>query len=72
MPGAVPRTSTYALNNATLEHALSIANKGWKQALLENAHLRNGLNICAGKVTCEPVARDLGYQYVPASKMLAG
>ncbi len=70
MPGGVARTSTYALNNATLRHALSIANKGWKQALSDDLHLRNGLNVCAGKVTCEPVARDLDYQYVPATEML--
>lgn len=72
MPGGVARTSTYALNNVTLEHAISIANKGWKQALADDPHLRNGLNVCAGKVTCEPVARDLGYDYVPASELLAG
>ena len=70
MPGGVARTSTYALNNATLPHAIAIANKGWKQALLDNPHLRNGLNVCAGKVTCEPVARDLGYRYVAADKLL--
>jgi len=71
MPGGVARTSTYALNNVTLEHAISIANKGWKQALSDDPHLRNGLNVCAGKVTCEPAARDLGYQYVPASEFIA-
>lgn len=71
MPGAVARTSTYALNNVTLEHAISIANKGWKQALSDNPHLRNGLNVCSGKVTCEPVARDLGHQYVPALDLIA-
>ena len=70
MPGGVAKTSTYALNNATLPHAIAIANKGWKQALLDNPHLRNGLNVCAGKVTCEPVARDLGYRYVAADKLL--
>jgi len=70
MPGAVARTSTYALNNATLHHAVKIANKGWKQALKDDAHLRNGLNVCEGKITCEPVAIDLGYDYVPAQSFL--
>lgn len=70
MPGAVARTSTYALNNATLHHAVKIANKGWKQALKDDAHLKNGLNVCEGKVTCEPVANDLGYEYVAADSYL--
>jgi len=70
MPGAVARTSTYALNNATLHHAVKIANKGWKQALRDDAHLKNGLNVCEGKVTCEPVAIDLGYDYVEADSFL--
>lgn len=70
MPGGVARTSTYALNNVTLQHALAIADKGWKLALYEDAHLRNGLNIAYGKVTCKPVAQDLGYDYVPAEEML--
>ena len=71
MPGAVARTSTYALNNVTLQHAVSIANKGWKKALSDDPHLKDGLNVCAGKVTCEPVAHDLGYSYVPASELLS-
>ncbi|MCZ4272554.1 alanine dehydrogenase [Maritalea porphyrae] len=70
MPGAVARTSTYALNNATLHHAVKIANKGWKQALKDDAHLKNGLNVCEGKITCEPVANDLGYDYVNADTFL--
>jgi len=64
MPGGVPRTSTLALNNATLPFVLAIADKGWKVALNDDAHLRNGLNIAFGKVTCEPVAEALGYKYV--------
>ncbi|TDR73811.1 alanine dehydrogenase [Paludibacterium purpuratum] len=64
MPGGVARTSTLALSNATLPFALELANKGWAGALLDNVHLRNGLNICRGKVTYEAVAKDLGYQYV--------
>ncbi|BEV70998.1 MULTISPECIES: alanine dehydrogenase [unclassified Paludibacterium] len=64
MPGGVARTSTLALSNATLPFALELANKGWAGALLDNVHLRNGLNICRGKVTYQAVAKDLGYQYV--------
>lgn len=71
MPGAVARTSTYALNNVTLPHALAIADLGWKEALLRDPHLRAGLNVCCGKVTCEPVARALDYDYVPAENMAA-
>ncbi|MEM9442879.1 MAG: alanine dehydrogenase, partial [Pseudomonadota bacterium] len=70
MPGGVARTSTYALNNATLPHALNIADKGWVQALTDDTHLRNGLNIWNGQVTCEPVARDLGYAYLSAEDAL--
>jgi len=71
MPGAVARTSTYALNNATLHHAVKIANKGWKKALSDDKHLKNGLNVCEGKITCEPVAIDLGYDYVFADTFLS-
>ena len=70
MPGAVARTSTFALNNATIGHAVALANKGWKAALRDNQHLRNGLNVCEGKVTYEAVARDLGYSYVAAESLL--
>jgi len=65
MPGAVARTSTYALNNVTLPHALRIANLGWKEAMKRDPHLLDGLNVWNGKVTCEPVARQLGYEVVP-------
>lgn len=71
MPGAVAHTSTYALNNATLPYALSIADKGWKQALQDDPHLKHGLSIWNGKVTCEAVAKGLGHAYVPADKALA-
>jgi alanine dehydrogenase len=71
MPGGVARTSTYALNNVTLPFGLRIADKGYKQALLEDHHLRAGLNVCRGKVTYKAVADDLGYDYVPAEKALA-
>jgi len=70
MPGAVARTSTFALNNATITHALALAGKGWKQALRDNIHLRNGLNVAEGQVTFEAVARDLGYAYVSAESLL--
>ena len=71
MPGGVARTSTYALNNVTLPFGLAIANKGWKKALADDAHLRNGLNVADGKVTYKAVADDLGYAYVAAEKVLA-
>ncbi|MGZ3182810.1 MAG: alanine dehydrogenase [Telluria sp.] len=71
MPGAVARTSTFALNNATIGHAVALAEKGWQQALRDNPHLKNGLNVCKGKVTYEAVAKDLGYDYVSADAMLA-
>ena len=70
MPGAVARTSTFALNNATIGHAVALADKGWKQALQDNPHLKNGLNVANGKVTFEAVARDLGYAYVSADSLL--
>ena len=64
MPGAVPRTSTYALNNATLPFVMQIANKGAHRALNENAHLANGLTVANGKIAHELVARDLGEDFV--------
>jgi alanine dehydrogenase len=72
MPGGVPRTSTYALNNVTLPYAIALANKGAKQALLDDVHLRNGLNVHAGKITYREVAEDLGYEYVDAETALNG
>jgi alanine dehydrogenase len=71
MPGAVARTSTFALNNATIGQAVALANKGWRRALLDDAHLRQGLNVCLGKVTYAAVAQTLGYDYVPADSLLA-
>lgn len=70
MPGAVARTSTYALNNVTLPHALRIADLGWQGALKANPHLANGLNVHAGKVTYEAVATELGYAYTPVAEVL--
>jgi alanine dehydrogenase len=71
MPGAVARTSTIALNNATLTHGLALADKGWQKAVRDDAHLRNGLNVCQGCVTYEAVAKDLGYEYIPAQHLYA-
>ncbi len=70
MPGAVPRTSTFALNNATLPFVLALANKGYKRALLEDKNLLNGLNVHKGYITYEAVANDLGYRYMPAEEAL--
>ena len=70
MPGAVARTSTFALNNATIAHAIALADKGWKQATRDNAHLKSGLNVAQGQVTYEAVARALGYDYVSADSRL--
>ena len=72
MPGDVPRTSTLALNNATLPFVLALADQGWQRALTANPHLRNGLNVCKGKVTCQPVAEAVGRPYVDALAALAG
>ena len=69
MPGGVARTSTFALTNATLPYAVKLANKG-AAAMLDDEHLLNGLNVHAGKITYEAVAKDLGYEYVPAAKAL--
>ncbi len=70
MPGAVARTSTFALNNATLPFTLALADKGWKRACTEDAHLRAGLNIHAGLLTYEAVASALNKAYTPASSVL--
>ena len=71
MPGAVARTSTYALNNVTLPFTLAIADKGYKQALLDDPHLLAGLNVMEGKVTYEAVADDLGYSFHNATDLMA-
>lgn len=68
MPGAVPRTSTLGLTNATLPYALQLAKLGARQAILANPALKCGANIIAGHVTYEAVAKDLGYRYVPAEQ----
>ena len=70
MPGACARTATQALTNATMSDALKIANQGYRKALLQSPGLRDGLNVCLGHITNEPVASDLGYPYVEPMKML--
>lgn len=71
MPGAVPRTSAYALNNAVLPYGLELADKGWVKALSDNKHLRNGLTVCKGKITQPEVAHDLKLTYTKAEESLA-
>ena len=70
MPGAVPRTSTIALTNATLPYAIQLANKGWKQACTDSLPLRKGLNVVDGKVVYEGVAEAFGMPYVPVDRVL--
>lgn len=70
MPGALPRTSTLALNNATLPYAVEIANKGWKKAMQENSDIKRGANVVEGMVTYEGVAEAFGLKYVPIDKLL--
>jgi alanine dehydrogenase len=70
MPGAVPRTSTFALNNATLPFARRLADHGWKAALAADPHLANGLNVHEGQVTNEAVAHALGLPYTPVAQVL--
>jgi alanine dehydrogenase len=71
MPGGVARTSTFALTNATLPHALALADKGVRQALADDANLRNGLNVHAGKLTYRAVADALALPFTPASEALS-
>jgi alanine dehydrogenase len=70
MPGAVPRTSTFALTNATLPYVRSLARLGWRRALAADAGFALGLNIHAGRVTHEAVARDLGYDFQPVEQAI--
>ncbi|QYK03444.1 alanine dehydrogenase [Shewanella zhangzhouensis] len=70
MPGAVARTSTFALNNATLPYIIKLADKGYKAALLADKHLLNGLNVMHGKITCKEVAEAHNLSYVSASELL--
>ncbi len=71
MPGAVARTSTVALNNATLPFVLALADRGWRRALAEDPHLRHGLNVCRGQVTHPAVAGELGLPFLAADQALA-
>jgi alanine dehydrogenase len=70
MPGAVPRTSAFALNNATLPFVLAMANRGVAAALREDRHLQAGLNVMDGRVTCAAVAASLGHEHTPAGDLL--
>jgi alanine dehydrogenase len=70
MPGAVPKTSTLALTNATLPYAAEIANKGWKKAMKENPEIRCGANVVQGKVTYKGVAEAFGLKYTPIDSLL--
>jgi len=72
MPGAVPRTSTYALNHATLPFVKELADRGIVEALRQNEHLRNGLNVCRGVVTLRKVAEALGYAFLEPLSALGG
>lgn len=71
MPGAVPRTSTFALNNATLPFVIALANKGFRKAILDDPHLANGVNVLHGKLTSEAVAKSLGIAATPLRQALA-
>jgi alanine dehydrogenase len=70
MPGALPRTSTLALTNATLPYAVEIANKGWKKAMKQNSEIRRGANVVEGHVTYRGVAEAFGLKHVPVEKLL--
>jgi alanine dehydrogenase len=70
MPGAVPRTSTFALNNATLPFARKLADLGWQKALRADPHLANGLNVHEGQITNAAVAKELGYKHIPVAAVL--
>jgi alanine dehydrogenase len=72
MPGAVARTSTFALNNATLPFALALADKGWRRALADDPHLRAGLNVHGGRITHAAVAQALGATPLPPEEALGG
>jgi alanine dehydrogenase len=72
MPGAVPRTSTFALTNATLPYALSLANKGFEQAIAADAGLKEGVNTYAGKCTYEAVAVSQNIEYTPLDSLIDG
>jgi alanine dehydrogenase len=70
MPGAVPRTSTFALNNRTLPHIVNLAEYGPREAMRRDRHLAEGLNVAEGFITCAPVAESLGMAYKPWAEVL--
>ena len=70
MPGGVPRTSTFALNTATLPYLVKLANKGYKKALTEDKNFLAGLNVYKGHVTYKSVADTFGYEYSDPSKII--
>jgi len=70
MPGAVARTSTIALNNATLPFVIALADNGWRQAMREDVHLRHGMNVQGGKITHQAVAEAFSLTYTPADSLL--
>ena len=70
MPGALPKTSTIALTNATLPYAVEIASKGWKKSFRENPEIRCGANVVKGKITCKGVADAFGLKYVPIDNLI--
>jgi alanine dehydrogenase len=70
MPGAVPRTSTFALTNATLPYALRLANRGFLDAINSDPGLKEGVNTYAGKITYQAVADAQGLEYTPLDEML--
>ena len=72
MPGAVPNTSTYALTNATLRYAMAIADKGWRQAIVDDPALAKGVNVLDGHVTNSAVAEAHDMECVPLAALLSG
>ena len=70
MPGGVPKTSTLALNAATIPFIINLANKGYKKSLLDNNNFLNGLNVCKGSVTYKAIADELNYEYVDPKQLL--
>ena len=70
MPGAVARTATQALGNVTMPHLLALADKGWRRALTDDAHLRAGLSVHEGQLTSPPVGEALGLEAVTPASML--
>jgi alanine dehydrogenase len=70
MPGAVARTSTYALNNATLPFIITLANNGWKKAMQSDLHLQQGLNVWNGHITNQPVAEAMAKDFLSPKEIL--